>query len=803
MRPSLPDGIRRVAFWTAVVALAAAAVFYFITSLSWFDRPYPGFKLRIDRSVELQLPPGSTGARARLMPGDRVVAVDGRPLGDPRDLYAYVATRPIGTAITYDMERSRPDGREIRFTKTIATQAHDWRQWGSIFLAYWLTGVSFLVLGTVVLVLKPGDPLTRANMAFHFAGAAACLSIFDQSTSFLSPYQDPARLLQWVIAVFFTNLALQFPRRRPWLEGARRANLAIGLALSVVLVAAHAAQQGAFWVAFAHLGYIALGELILIANALAAWLGPRSTPSERGQGKALLVGTLVSTAPALIVPQAQALGLHIGFEGLENFALPLWPLAISYAIVRHRLFDISLLLKRSITYVLTASVLALIYVLVAGATQALLGSQTHLPGILTTALVALAFVPVRDRTKAWLDARFFRSPYRFSEVIGAFTRLAQESVEPQVLIRAYVQAIVQALAPTHCTLFLHRDRLQAVASHGLDEAACASLAPKLAPGATTLSWQGEALLLYPLAVQDQVLGYAVLGSKKSELAYTELDRALLLELTRSLAVWLNLFERFEKVRLQHQEIEALKRSEAMQGQFLNMVSHELKIPLSVIMGALSLLKRHESGLEVKVVSHHDRIRRSLTHLNGLVSDLLNASQLQNGHFRLFPVPLDLAQVAQESVAEMRGLAEQKGHSLALSVASELPPLHGDPTRLEQVFRNLLHNAIRYTPADGRIQLVVGAAGNQVRCEVRDNGPGIEPASMASLFHRFSQAHAGAPDRDQGVGLGLFIAKAIVEAHGGTIGVESQLGQGTTFWFTLPAGVERADMESAPGLRALP
>jgi signal transduction histidine kinase len=767
-----------------VGSLAMAALLYFFGSLSWFDRPYPGFKLRIDRAVELQLPPSSTGAKAGLMPGDRVLAVDGQALRDPRALYAYVAAKPVGTPVTYAIERFLPSGDKLRLTKVIATQIHDWRQWASIFLALWLTGICFLVLGATVSALKPGEPLARANLAFHVVGAAACISIFDQSTNYLSPFNDPYKLLQWIVAVCYANLALQFPRRNPSLEGVRRLNLVVGLGLAPLLVGCYYLERCTYWVNVAHLGYIVLAELVLIANALWTCLSPRSTPREKGQGKILLLATLSAIMPALLVPQAHVLGLRVDLEGLENVALPLWPLAISYAIVRHQLFDIRPLIKRSLTYLLSVAVLTLLYVLGATATEALIGRQTQVPGIVATALVALAFAPVRDRVKRWLDARFFRSPYRFDEVIATFTRTAQETTDPQVLMQAYLEALDGALAPTRIAISLSRD------GH-----AAASRAPSLEAGFTSETAQEESLVRLPLVVQDHVLGQAVVGPKKSELAYTELDRALLRELTQSLAVWLDLYERFEKASLQTQEIEALKRSEAMQGQFLNVVSHELKIPLSVILSSLNILERPEADRNAKTVRHLDRIRRSLTQLIGLVDDLLHAGQLQNGHFQLRTRALALERVAQETLAEMSPLAENKSLLLSMTIVPELPRVWGDEARLAQVFRNLVHNAIRYTPSNGRIHLSLDVEGPHVRCEVRDTGPGIEAAAMPHLFQRFSRVHAGAPGRDQGVGLGLFISKAIVEAHGGSVGVQSHPGQGSTFWFTLPTLRDREEAAS--------
>lgn len=774
--------VRQVAFWAMVASLAVVALLAFYGSLSWIDRPYPGFKLRVDGSVELQLPPGSTGAQAGLRPGDRVVAVDGAPLGDPRTLYAEVAAKPLGTPITYDLVRVLPDGQTLRLKKQVATQAHDGRLWTTIFLALWLTGLSFLVLGVVVSVLKPGDPLARANLAFHLAGAAACFVIFDQSTTYLSPFQDPDKLLMWGIAVLFMNLALQFPRRYPGLEHARRLNWGVGLAGFAVLWGAGHVDRFDFWVANAHLGYIALAELVLVGNALWSSLNPKSGPEEQGQGKILLLGTLASTVPALLVPQAQSLGLQVNLEGLENFALPLWPLAISYAVLRHQLFDIRPLLSRSITYVSSAAVLTLLYVAATTATRAVIGSRTEVPGIVATVLVAFAFVPVRDRIQAWLDARFFRTAYRFDEVVAAFTRTAQSSVEPPVLMRAYLDALEGALAPTRVVIVVDG---QHAASLGCTEAEGQALAHRVAPGSASVTWRDETLQVLPLGVQAQLLGHVLVGPKKSELAYTDVDRALLRELSQSLAVWLNLFERFEKVRRQTQELEALQRSEAMQGQFLNVVSHELKIPLSVIMSSLNILKRVDDTHDPKTRTHLNRIRRSLTQLTGLVGDLLNAGQLQSGHFQLRTGTVALDAIAHETLAEMRTLADQKEQALSLTVDASVSAVPGDAARLAQVLRNLLHNAIRYTPEKGRIRVALSTDDGHVRCEVDDTGHGIAPADVPHLFERFRQAHAPAADHDQGVGLGLFICKAIVEAHGGEIGVRSQPGVGSTFWFTLP------------------
>ncbi|MDB5098028.1 MAG: two-component sensor histidine kinase, partial [Cyanobacteria bacterium RYN_339] len=168
--------------------------------------------------------------------------------------------------------------------------------------------------------------------------------------------------------------------------------------------------------------------------------------------------------------------------------------------------------------------------------------------------------------------------------------------------------------------------------------------------------------------------------------------------------------------------------------------------------------------------------------------LLDAARLDAGTFALHLDPTDLATKCKQALESMRRQAEQVGVQLALSVPTQPIMLRVDPQRIDQVLVNLLTNALKFTRPGGHVALNVLPLADAVRFEVRDDGIGIDDADLARLFKRFSQLEGGV--RRGGTGLGLSISKAIVEAHGGCIGVESAPGRGSTFWFTLP----RADSE---------
>ena len=232
-------------------------------------------------------------------------------------------------------------------------------------------------------------------------------------------------------------------------------------------------------------------------------------------------------------------------------------------------------------------------------------------------------------------------------------------------------------------------------------------------------------------------------------------------------------------------LEQLTAAEAIKDQFLDMVSHELRTPIQVITSSAALIKRkmlgHPAGQTC--MPHVEKIHRASHTLTTLVSDLLDASQFQAGRIMLHPRPVHLWKLSLDIVQHLSPLADQNGQKLQVDVPPNLPGVECDPSRVGQVLTNLVSNAIKYGPSGRPIAVRARNLGETVRVEVRDEGPGISDEKREQLFQRFSRLDPGT--RVSGRGLGLFICKSLVEAHGGEIGVDSTPGHGTTFWFTLP------------------
>jgi two-component system phosphate regulon sensor histidine kinase PhoR len=232
-----------------------------------------------------------------------------------------------------------------------------------------------------------------------------------------------------------------------------------------------------------------------------------------------------------------------------------------------------------------------------------------------------------------------------------------------------------------------------------------------------------------------------------------------------------------------QEITHLKELDRIKSEFVTTVSHDLRSPLTAILGYIELVER-AGELNAQQVEFIRRVQLSVEQITNLVSDLLDLGRIEAGlDSTRESTPISV--LARYAIEGLRGAAEAKSLVVEVSLPEALPLVSGDPIRLRQMIGNLVENAIKYTPAGGRIAVQAEAEGDQVILRVRDSGPGIPPADQPYLFDKFFRA-SNAPADLPGTGLGLSIVKSIVDSHNGRIWVDSQVNKGTTFIVVLPA-----------------
>jgi two-component system sensor histidine kinase/response regulator len=231
--------------------------------------------------------------------------------------------------------------------------------------------------------------------------------------------------------------------------------------------------------------------------------------------------------------------------------------------------------------------------------------------------------------------------------------------------------------------------------------------------------------------------------------------------------------------------ERLRELEALRDSLVHMLIHDLRNPLTAIAMFASLLETVElKNLSEKGRGYVGNIMKSTDFLTEMISSVLDVSKMESGQMQLKLADCDLGAIAREVVSRLEALKGERQIELALPGQPVL--LRGDAQLLSRLVQNLVGNALKFVPVrTGKIEIALDSTGRRVRCTVRDNGPGIPPEHREKVFDKFWQGAA----REQGFkyssGLGLTFCKLVVAAHGGRIGVESEVGAGSTFWFELP------------------
>lgn len=239
-----------------------------------------------------------------------------------------------------------------------------------------------------------------------------------------------------------------------------------------------------------------------------------------------------------------------------------------------------------------------------------------------------------------------------------------------------------------------------------------------------------------------------------------------------------------------------KRVERMKAEFVSTVSHELRTPLTTLRGAVEMALDAVEDPTTEVHRLLEMASRNAERLVLLIADLLDVERIGSGHLELAFATVDLARLSVETVADMGASAAARPVRLGVTSSVASAPVRADAHRIVQVLANLLSNAIKFAPPDTEVTVAVSGTERGFRVSVRDEGRGIPPAFRSQIFQRFAQADSSDTRELGGAGLGLYISRGIVEAHGGTLDFDADRSVGSEFFFELPAHVTGFDEDPA-------
>jgi signal transduction histidine kinase len=503
---------------------------------------------------------------------------------------------------------------------------------------------------------------------------------------------------------------------------------------------------------------------------------------------------------------------------------------IAYTIVKHKLFDLRLVVARSFAYVLTMASIVMIYALSTfviftrffGDNTSIIVQQLFY--LMTAIFLGFAFQPIKHFFDRITNTLFYRDAYETQVLLDTLNKVLVGTIELGELLKKSSVVIGETLKSDFCIFGIKEVGskpiriIGATTKHfsGSDIQIVRSLTPKIHTKViVTDELEDNKNLQQILRANDiavlvrlterpsslsEGLGYIILGSKKSGNPYSTQDIKVLEIIADELVIAIQNSLRFEEIqnfaktlqekvddatRQLRRTNEKLKQLDQTKDDFISMASHQLRTPLTSVKGYVSMVMEGDAGkINAQQRKLLDQAFVSSQRMVYLIADLLNVSRLRTGKFIIEAKPTNLADVVEGEIAQLTETAKGRGLELTYAKPKDFPDLMLDDTKIRQVIMNFADNAIYYTPAGGHIQVGLENKGDSVEFTVSDDGIGVPKAEQHHLFNKFYRAGNAKKARPDGTGLGLFMAKKVIIAQGGAIIFKTQEGKGSTFGFSF-------------------
>ncbi len=575
---------------------------------------------------------------------------------------------------------------------------------------------------------------------------------------------------------------------------------------------------------YGQLVFIAAYALLAIRNL---FTGARSSNKDTRYRSRLL---LFAVFQALVIILFAT--VLLADQPASQLALPVACLAMmvlfAYAIIKHRLFDIRLIVVRALGYVFSVATLAAVYSIVAfgivvrifSFSDIALVEQAVFVGL--ALVLALTFAPLKGFFDKLTRLIFYREAYVPQEIIDKLSTLIVHTVDLQRLARTASHILKDAIRAEYVGIILAADgerKREIVAgkrSGGmvelgevmLKQQASSLLQDELDPKTDLhgVMQSADCAAAVRLQTHNQFIGYIVLGFKSNGTPYTLQDIDLIRIVAEELAIAVQNALRFEEISRFNQTLRQeitdataqlrdsnrkLKKLDEAKDEFISMASHQLRTPLTSVKGYISMALEGDAGpvspAQRKLLEEAFMSSQRMVYLIG---DFLNVSRLQTGKFVLEPKPVNLAALTKDEINQLLTTAQRRNITLEYHQPTHFPVLQLDDNKMRQVIMNFIDNAIFYSKPDSKVLIALVATNKDVRLTVHDTGIGVPERERHHLFTKFYRAENARRARPDGTGIGLFMAKKVITAHGGSIIFESRENRGSTFGFSLPLSLEK-------------
>ncbi|MCX6728400.1 MAG: ATP-binding protein [Candidatus Saccharibacteria bacterium] len=550
-----------------------------------------------------------------------------------------------------------------------------------------------------------------------------------------------------------------------------------------------------------------------------------SSKSDREKIRFMLVGVaiyaMLQVTFNLILP---ILGTQ-KFYYLGDYSIIIFVAFTTYAIVRHHLFDVKLAIVRSVTYSLVLVTLAGIYLVIAFVISAVFNigqSNTGqiVSGVVISLVLAFAFQPLKRFFDKITNRVFYKDNYNTDDFFAKLNKTLSITTDLRELLERVAYEIGTTLKAEQAFFFIftkpdghyvsagtrghkqlprHDAVLFEQKSQGKRAVFEASMFDDDDPVKRMMISHRIELVL-PLIQDDAVIGYLCLGEHKTS-GYTHRDIKALNTISDELVIAVQNALSIHEIRelnasLQQKIANAtkelrssnavLRRLDEIKDEFISMASHQLRTPLTSVKGYISMVIEGDAGkISPSQKQLLDQAFMSSENMVHLINDFLNVSRIQSGKFVIDKKSVDFSVLVDEEMNGLRPNATARGMKLVYKKPNKFPVVEVDEGKFRQVVMNFADNAIYYSHEDSSIIISLGVEGNEIVFTVKDTGIGVPKAEQDKLFAKFYRAANAKVQRPDGTGVGIYLAKRVIDAHGGKIIFESTEGKGSTFGFRLP------------------
>ncbi len=511
-------------------------------------------------------------------------------------------------------------------------------------------------------------------------------------------------------------------------------------------------------------------------------------------------------------------------------AVVLLVLFTSLSIIQHRLLDIRLIVVKVLGYLFSIGVIGLLYGFLAfnvvseavfQDTDLTIGQRAVYTILAVT--IAFTFQPLKRFFDRWSNRFFYQDAYDGQALIDELNQALVSTIELNKMLKSSADILERNIKPEFCVFGLKETAYEGQRIIGdsqkkigyQDVSFAKDVGPQKSDKVIVADYLEEThkalrakmrkndiavLVRLTTDVDSDGIGVIALGAKKSGNTYNSQDMKVLEIVANSLVIAIDNALRFEEIQkfniTLEQKVEDATRKlrrandklialDQTKDDFISMASHQLRTPLTSVKGYLSMVLEGDTGkVNAKQEKMLEQAFTSSQRMVYLIADLLNVSRLRTGKFVIESKPTNLAEVIEGEIGQLKTTAAGKNQKLTYDKPKNFPTLMIDETKIRQVIMNFTDNALHYTPNGGKIHVSLEEKPDTIQFTVTDNGIGIPRHEQHHLFTKFFRAGNARKARPDGTGLGLFMAKKVIIAQGGSIIFKSQEGKGSTFGFTF-------------------